>query len=75
MPIQVWIFGGLAAVVLTVGGVAYIFSEGKDAGSSAIKTEVQSKTIETINSAREAKEKADAEVRATPYQERVDGLR
>lgn len=75
MPIQAYIIGGLLIGVLVGGAVAYIYDAGEDAGSAAVKTEVQSKTIETINSAREAKEKADSEVRSTPYEGRVDGLR
>lgn len=75
MPIQVYIFGGLLIAALVSGAIYWTYDEGRDAGSSAVKTEVQSKTIETINSAREAKERADAEVRATPYKEKVDGLR
>lgn len=73
--IEVYIIAGLLGAALVGGAIAYIYGEGKDAGAGAVKTEVQSKTIETITKAGAAKEKADAEVRATPYTERVDGLR
>ena len=73
--IEVYIIAGLFAVTLIGGGIAYIYGEGKDAGTSAVKTEVQSKTIETLDAARTSKEKADEEVRRTPYGDRVDGLR
>jgi hypothetical protein len=73
--IEVYIIVGLATAALVGGLILYIFNKGEDAGSSAVKTEVQSKTIETMEGARAAKEKADADVRATPYEGRVDGLR
>ena len=73
--IEVYIIGGLLAAALVGGGILYIYGEGKDAGAGAVKNEVQSKTIETLDAARSAKEKADADVRATPYSERVDGLK
>lgn len=75
MPVQTYIIGGLFAVTLIGGGIAYIYNKGETAGTSAVKTEVQSKTIETLDAARNAKEKADEEVRRTPYGDRVDGLR
>jgi len=75
MPIQAYIIGGLLAVALIGGGIAYIYNKGESAGSSAVTGAVQSKTIETLDAARNAKEKADEEVRRTPYGDRVDGLR
>ena len=73
--IEVYIIAGLLGAALIGGGILYIYGEGKDAGAGAVKNEVQSKTIETLDAARSAKEKADADVRATPYSERVDGLK
>jgi hypothetical protein len=73
--IQLIIIGGLAAVVLTAGGIAYIYGKGADAGSSAVNTAVQKKTVETLDAARKAKEQADQDVRSKPYGDRVDGLR
>jgi len=73
--IEVYIIAGLLGAALIGGGILYIYGEGKDAGAGAVKTEVQSKTIEMLDAARNSKEKADAEVRATPYSERVDGLK
>ncbi len=73
--IQLIIIGGLLAVVLTAGGIAWIFREGKSAGEGAVKSAVQSKTIETLDAARISKEKTDAEVHSTPYSDRADGLR
>ena len=63
-------------LVAAIGGaILYVYTKGETAGSSAVKDAVQSKTIETLNDARTAKEKADADVRATPYDQRVDGLK
>lgn len=73
--IEVYIIAGLLGATLIGGGIAYVYNKGETAGTSAVKTEVQSKTIETITKAQEAKEKADRDVRATPYSERVDGLK
>ena len=75
MPIQVWIIAALFAVVAVGGGIAYIHRHGEEAGAAVVRDAVQSKAIETITKAGAAKEKADAEVRATPYTERVDGLK
>jgi hypothetical protein len=72
--IQLAIIGGLLAAVLTAGGIAYVFDKGETAGAGAVIGAVQSKTIETLDSARVAKERADADVRATPYNDRVGGL-
>lgn len=75
MSIQVYIIGGLLLASVVGGALYWTWDTGRDAGTAAIRTEVQSKTIETMGKAREAKEAADAEVRATPYEGRVDGLR
>lgn len=74
-PIQLLIIGGLLAAVLVVSGIAYIFKKGESEGSATVTKAVQEKTVETLDKARETKEKADADVRATPFSERVDGLR
>jgi hypothetical protein len=73
--IQLIIIGGLLAAVITAGGIAYIYDAGGDSREGAVTGAVQSKTIETLDAARGAKERADADVRATPYEGRVDGLK
>ena len=73
--IEVYIIAGLLAAALVGGGAIYLINKGEALGTAAVTGAVQSKTIETITKAGAAKEKADAEVRATPYGERVDGLR
>lgn len=73
--IQLIIIGGLLAAVITVGGIAYIYSKGETAGSSKVTTSVQQETIKTLDAARQRKDNADAEVRSTPYEGRVDGLK
>lgn len=75
MPIQVYIIAGLL-IAAGVGGAFYwTWDTGRDAGTAAVRTEVMSTTIETMGKAREAKERADSEVRSMPYGEKVDGLR
>lgn len=73
--IQIIIIAGLLGAVLIGGGIAYVFHEGKDAGSSAVTSAVQTQTIKTLDAARITKEKADEAVRSTPYGDRADGLR
>ena len=67
-----------AVIALVAGGIAYhvhVQNEARQDGRNEVVNEVQSKTIETLDAARSAKEKADAETRSTPYPDRVDGLR
>lgn len=73
--IQTIIIAAGLAVTLAGGAALYLFKKGEAAGSTAVTSAVQTKTIETMGKAREAKERADAEVRATPYEGRVDGLK
>lgn len=61
-------------VALIGGAIFYIYDEGKDAGSGKVTTAVQEKTISTLDAARAAKEKADAETREMPYDKKVEGL-
>lgn len=74
-PIQWAIVGGLLAVVLTAGGIMWIYDEGETAGAGKVTNALQEKTIEALDAARARKDKADAETRATPYSDRVEGLR
>lgn len=74
-PIQWAIVGGLLAVVLTAGGIMWIYDKGETAGSSKVTTAVQEKTVETLGRARTEKEKANEAVRRTPLDDLVDGLR
>lgn len=73
--IKLYIIVAGLAVVLVGGAFLYAFKKGETTGSSSVTGAVQSKTIETLDAARKAKEKADADVRETPYSGRVDGLR
>jgi hypothetical protein len=73
--IQLIIIGGLLAVVITAGGITYIYSKGERAGSSSVTTKVQQETIKTLDKARVTKEQADQETIAKPYSERADGLK
>ncbi|TAJ89748.1 hypothetical protein [Reyranella sp.] len=67
------------AVFILIGGtlliVRNIYSKGEKAGTVGVTSAVQTETIRKVDDARKAKEKADDEVRSTPYEERVDGLR
>jgi hypothetical protein len=67
------------AVLLLIGGTLFavgnIYGKGERAGASSVTTKVQTETIRKVDDARKAKEKADEEVRRTPYDDRVDGLR
>lgn len=67
------------AVVILIGGtlliVRNIYSKGEKAGEAGVTSAVQTETIRKVDDARKAKEKADEEVRRTPYDDRVDGLR
>lgn len=69
---------GLAVLVL-IGGtlivVGNIYGKGRKAGEAGVTSAVQTETIRQIEGARKEKEKADEEVRRTPYDDRVDGLR
>lgn len=67
------------AVLILIGGtlliVRSIYSKGEKAGGAGVSSAVQTETIRKVDDARKAKEKADEEVRRTPYDDRVDGLR
>lgn len=77
-PLVKW--GALVLVVialLSLGWCAYdrTIEKGEKAGAAAVTDAVQTKTINDVEKARQAKEKADDAVRTTPYPDRVDGLR
>jgi hypothetical protein len=72
---QAKIIGGLLVVAAIGWLFLHVYGKGETAGGAKITTAVQSKTIETINKARTAKEKADADVRSKPYDQRVDDLK
>lgn len=65
---------GLVALGL-IAGAAWFHVEGEKAGAAAVKGAVQTETIRTLDRARISKERTDEEVRRTPYDDRVDGLR
>jgi hypothetical protein len=73
MPIQAYIIAGLATAAL-LGGL-WIYHAGGVNERAKVTNAVQSKTIETLDAARAAKEKADQDTRSKPYGERVDGLK
>lgn len=64
-----------ALSLLLIVGAAVIYGKGEKAGTAAVKSAVQTETIKTLDAARISKEKTDAEVVRTPYDDRVDGLR
>lgn len=73
-------YGAIAlAVLLIAGGVTYVLSsyygKGFTAGETKVIDAVQTDTINATEKARTDKEKTNAEVRDTPYDDRVDGLR
>lgn len=73
--IQMIIIGAALAVVLTAGGIAYIYNKGGAAKEAEIRSTIATETVKTLDAARISKEKTDAEVHSTPYGERVDGVR
>ena len=73
-------YGGIAllALGLVVGAllvVNHIYRKGETAGAGKVTGAVQSETIRKLEDARKSKEKTDEDVRRTPYDDRVDGLR
>lgn len=77
-PAIKWGLIGLAVLALIAGTlfiVNRIYSKGEQAGQTKVITDVQADTIKEVDKARQQKEKADEEVRRTPYDDRVDGLR
>ena len=73
-------YGAIAVgVLLLVGGTLFIvnriYSKGETAGASGVTNAVQTETIKKIEDARKSKEKTDEEVRKTPYDDKIEGLR
>lgn len=69
---------GLAVLLLiggTVAAVWTIYGKGERAGAGGITTKVQSETLRELDAARKQKERIDADVCRTPYDDRVDALR
>lgn len=58
-----------------IAGAAFFYVKGERAGSAAVNNAVQTETIRRLDDARISKERTDEEVRRTPYDDRVDGLR
>lgn len=77
-PAAKYVAVGLAFLALA-GIVTYVlsntFNKGVKSGESTVTIAVESKTIEATEKARKEKEAADEKIRATPYDDRVDGLR
>jgi hypothetical protein len=73
-PVVIAAAAGLL-VAATAAGLWLVYRKGEASGSSAVTTAVQTRTIQTIDAARISKEKTDAEVHSTPYDDRADGLR
>jgi len=73
-------YGALALALLMIAGVvAWVlnnqYNKGEASGETKVIDAVQTDTITKTEKARTDKEKADEEVRKTPYDDRVDGLR
>jgi hypothetical protein len=66
-------YGALVLAVLAIAG--FIYLKGERAGSSGVINAVQSESLKKLDAARKSKERTDEEVRRTPYDDRVDGLR
>ena len=66
-------YGVLVLAVLAIAG--FIYLKGERAGSSGVINAVQSESLKKLDAARKSKERTDEEVRRTPYDDRVDGMR
>lgn len=67
----------LAGAALSLGlivGAAKLYRDGREAGKATVRTEVQTKTIETLTNAQERKDQVDHDVSKTPYKDAVDQL-
>lgn len=66
-----------AALLFGAGVLVYnqILDRGKREGEGLVIGKVQTETIKATEKARETREKAEDEVRRTPYDSNVDGLR
>lgn len=65
----------LALISGTLIVVGNIYGKGKKSGEAGVSSVVQTEAIRQVDGARKQKENADGEVRRTPYDDRVDGLR
>ncbi len=66
------------AILIVIGvGISYyfVYGKGEKAGAAGVTNAVQTDAIKKQDAARISKEKTDEEVRNTPYDKRVDGLR
>ena len=68
------LLAAIAALAL-IAGAARLYGAAEKAGAAAVGSAVQTETIRTLERARIEKERTDEEVRRTPYDDRVDGLR
>lgn len=66
---------GAALVFGTMFVMRSEYNKGATAGGDKVKTAVQGETIKKLDDARTRKEKIDEEVRRTPLDDRIDGLR
>ncbi len=66
--------GAVVGLALLIGAWL-IYAKGEKAGASGVTNAVQTETIRKMDAARKSKEQTDEEVRRTPYDDRVDGLR
>lgn len=73
--IQLIIIGGLLAVVITAGGITYIYSKGEKAGAGDVRAKVATETTRATNEARTDKEKANEKARNTPLDALIDALK
>ena len=72
---QAKIIAGLLVVALIGGAILYIYNKGEKAGSADVKAKVATETVKTLDKARQTKEQADKDTLATPYNDRIEGLR
>lgn len=76
-----WIFTDwrlIAGAVVALGLLAIatcVYTKGERAGAAGVTSKVQSETIRELDAARKQKERIDADVHRTPYDDRVDALR
>lgn len=75
MSIKLAIAGIVIAALIGGTAVWQIWESGRRAEADKVDAKVSKETTRTIDAGVTAKEKADEEVRRTPYDDRVDRMR
>ncbi len=71
-----WKLIGAGLIILVLlGSYFYVYHKGEKSGGATTTNSVQSDAIKKQDAARISKENTDEQVRNTPYDKRVDGLR